>query len=393
MKKFERKAQSQRKHGPPSVSSASKAPAAPPTHRPEWKGPGYVPKVRRKQPPSIPKSSPRDIEQLVPQELQQLVLDIYRETFPVSNDFEELKPTLREIKDAVALGNFEQAFGTEENRVKYTIRWSPSKALACSNILAFVYSELEEEYANLVKRDQDHRSVNVLSFGQAPAGLMAFAALIKHQSSKLVTASPPGLDGNSEINPRWNIHLIDAVDWSHVVSSLHHSLTQPRPLSKYASAKARASNTPPLTHDALSWDFRHLSIADCETETLRAMMGSFPTLIALLFTLGGLYTSSMSQATVFLQSLTASAPKGSLLVIMDDHTHPGKEEGMYLGKLIYEALTPQGQQEELGRVHEESKAWEKLAEYDENVFRIRKGLWFPVSLENIKCQIHLLKRL
>ncbi|KAH7312714.1 hypothetical protein B0I35DRAFT_437575 [Stachybotrys elegans] len=406
MKRFERKAQSQRKHGPPSVSAASKAPAAPPIHRPEWKGPGYVPKANRKPPPRpTPSSGPRVLEQLIPQELQQLVLDIYRETFPACNDFEELKPALREIKDAVAQGNFEQAFGTEDKREKFTIRWSPSKALACSNILASVFNELkEEESVNLLKHGQDHRAINVLSFGQAPAGLMAFMALMKHQDFDLASNSPSPLssDGNSESqcshNSRWNIHLIHAVDWSHVISSLHQSLTQPRPLSKYASAKARASNMPPLAHDALSWHFTQSDAVGCEAEALHDMMGSCPALITLLFTLGDMYSSSISQASAFLRNLTASAPKGSLLVVVDDmKTYPeGQEEGLHLSELIYGALNPEERREEPRREEdalEKSKAWEKLVEHDDNVFQIRKGLWFPVSLENIKYQIHVLKRL
>ncbi len=146
MGQYDRKAQSQPKHGKTPDSGASKAPAAPPRRRPGWKGPSYIKKGLRQQPTPLQANAapaPFALECLLPVKLQQIMLDVFRRGFPVSNNFEALKPTLREIKDALLQGDFGRADRGDKQLEAYAVRWSPSHALGFSNLLAWICEKNE----------------------------------------------------------------------------------------------------------------------------------------------------------------------------------------------------------------------------------------------------------
>jgi 25S rRNA (uracil2843-N3)-methyltransferase len=419
MARFDRKAKSQPKHGPASISGASKAPFVLPVQRPGWKGPGYIKKAVKPPPPPALEKIPRVQEQVIPEEIQQLVLDTFRDTFPESNDFDALKPVLREIKDAIAQKSFELAVGTDELLEKYTIRWAPSKALACSNILAWVCREWQhQEWIKTFNDDHDGTPANVVSFGRGAADFMALVALLKHlhptAEGQQSPSSLPKEDvvssfdslaisehGSTSSNVLLRVCLVDRVDWSGIVSRLHKTLTTPPVLSQYASAKARASNHSSLSPQSLSWSCTQLDILDCGLEDLRSMIGPNPSLLTFFFTLSELYSISISKVSVFLLRLTAAAPKGSLLLVVDspgvdvettnEDQHETEDRKYPFHWLLYKTLMPQGKREEKN-TEEKEAAWEKLVD-EENTVKLSRSLRFPVSLENIKFQVHLLRRL
>jgi 25S rRNA (uracil2843-N3)-methyltransferase len=138
--KFERQAHSRPKHGKPSDSGASRA-TPPPNSRPLERGEGCKKKAppRKSQPPQNP--APNLQDNILPVHLQQLILDIFRVTFPASQEFADLKPLLSQINEALLQGSYETAFRTEESREGYAIRWSPSHALVHANVLEQVCDE------------------------------------------------------------------------------------------------------------------------------------------------------------------------------------------------------------------------------------------------------------
>lgn len=425
MRKYQRQAQSQPKHGPPSVSGASKAPIAPPTRRPDERGSGVMKKsVKRPPPPATPAPAAKVQQQIIPDSLQQLILEIFRETFPQMDDFEALKPALREIKDTLDRRDFQRAFATEEHKERYTIRWSPSYALAYSNILAWIAKEYSDN--EWVKRFDaggvENHSSSVFCFGRGTAELVALITMLKNShvnASGQPTQPQPangheidGALGNLAISDQrpisekalLSVCLVDTTDWTEVVFKMHQSYTTPRPLSKYASAKARLSNTSPLPPQALSWKFMQLDILDCGIEELGSMIGPDPTLIALFFTLNEMYLTSISKVSAFLRKITAAAPKGSLLLIIDKpgaciearptNNSSGTEGTQYpMHLLMYWALFPEEHQKIVKVKDKKEPAWEKLVEEDNCIFKLDKGLVFPGCLENIKFQMHLLQRL
>ncbi|VUC34997.1 unnamed protein product [Clonostachys rosea] len=424
MRKYQRQAQSQPKHGPPSVSGASKAPIAPPSRRPDERGSGITKKsVKRPPPPPTPAPAAKVQQQIIPDSLQQLILDIFRETFPQVDDFEALKPALREIKDDLDRRDLQRAFATEEHKENYTIRWSPSQALAFSNILAWIAKEYKDnEWTKRFNAGDEHNPSSVFCFGRGAVELLALSTTLKNshvsasgKPGQPQTANEHGIDAALDSltisdqrptleNALLSVCLVDTIDWTEVISKLHYSYTTPRPLSKYASAKARASNASPLSPQALSWKFTQLSALESSIGELSSMVGPDPTLITLFSTLNEMYSTSISKTSAFLRKITAAAPKGSLLLIVDkpgacveatstSNSTEAEKRQYPIHLLMYRALLHR-ENIKPGEVKEqEETAWEKLVEEENSIFRLDKGLVFPGCLENIKFQMHLLQRL
>lgn len=433
MSKYERKAQSERKHGPLSISGASKAPISPPIHRPGWKGPGYVKKRPSRQTTSSA-PSPTVQEQNLPSNLQQLILDIFRDTFPASQDFETLKPSLREINDALIQNDFDTAFGSQVYREIYAVRWSPSRTLAFANVLAWICNENggEECVERLLHGAMDQGversavgAAKVVCFGGGAAEVMAFGALLRHFYSEAAAGKPdqqrahclepaseplsdPAISHSQSTRKTalLDLHLVDAADWSSVASSLQAGLITPPTLSRYASATARASNAALLSTGTLNLTFSQTDVLNLSIEDLRNTTGPDPIMLNLLLTLNDLYTTSIPKTTSFLRKLTVAAPKGSLLLVVDkpgasvEFQIPSKEEERQADeeKKSYQMswLMDRVLLETTKRTEEEpdvKSMWEKVVDERNRHHRLEEKLRYPGSLENLKFQVHLYRRL
>ncbi|KAM0244936.1 hypothetical protein ACHAP5_005843 [Fusarium lateritium] len=424
MTKFKRNAQSQPKHGPPLSSGASKAPVSPPVRRPGWSGPGYIRKPIKKTPVAVKdNTSPEQIQSLCVKN-QQLILDTIRTTFPTVDEFNALIPVLRAVREALEQKDYSKAFGTEEFLEAYTIRWSPSRALAIANVLAWTCSEMSEAtWVQQFLHNDGQKPSKIVSIGRGGSDLLAFVALLKHSHQgkldeihRLQSSSPDAVTQDvisgttSHLEPNYNdnamvdLNLIDRHDWSGIITKLQHTLTHPPPLSKYATAKAKASNISAIPSDVLNLAVNQLDIIESGSSDLRAMIGLNPALITLFFTLQEFYSSSISKTTAFLSRLTLSAPKGSLLLIVDspgadvvlpNSSNNGQEKKYPLEWLLYQALLPPKRPDtSTNSEEEEQPAWAKLIEGGhEKEYRLPAGLRFPGSLENTRFQVHLLERL
>lgn len=436
MGQFDRKAQSQRKHGPLSDSGASKAPGPVPINRPGWKGPGHV-KKRPPQPSQpLPLGPPRPEvqEQLLPVELQQLLLNIFRDAFPSSRDPDALKPTLRSINDALLLRDFKTAFATEEHRESYALRWSPIRVLAFSNLLAEICSGkgehqwwadslMHQPEVNEISTEHARNPTKAVCFGGGAAGLAAFAGLLRHvcpdaagrshvQSPSLsenivdkqFAPSPSSLDSSVESAPLLELCMIDMADWSSVISKLQLGLETPPVLSKYASAAACASNFSFLSPGSLKPTFTQANILTFSIQDLRSMIGPYPLLITLFFTLNDLYSDSIPNTTAFLMKLTMVAPEDSLLLVVDspgsrvEFTASDLQSTKSIEIITYtvERLMSRTLVGKAGADGEEPEAepkWKKIATADNRHNKLDGRLRYPLSLENTSFQMHLFRRL
>lgn len=388
MTQFKRNAKSQPKHGPPPNSGASRAPAAPPVRLPGWTGPSYIRKVPKRQPAAVKKTT-EEIQSL-PVQHQQLILDTIRTTLPAVNEFHTLKPVLKAVREALEENGYDKAFGSEDFLEAYTIRWSPSRALAVANVLAWICSEMSEAaWVQRFLHKEGQETSKITCFGRGGSDFLACAALLKNALQSSVEAP------DSNESALVDLNLIDNYNWSEIVTKLQHTLTQPPPLSKYATAKAHATNVAAIPPHALNLSVNQIDILDSDTE-LGALIGPNPALITLFFTLHERYSISISKTTAFLLRLTAAAPKGSLLLIVDspgaDAALPGQEKRYPVEWLLYRALLPPKTTTE--EEEEENPAWAKLIEGGhEKEYKLPAGLKYPGSLENTRFQVHLLERL
>lgn len=427
MGKYDRKEKSQPKHGKPTSSGASKAP--PPLTRgyPGWSGPTYIHKKKKKpqQPASAAPGSaePPKLEHVLPVELEQLMINVFRTTFPACNDFEALKPTLQEIKDALFRRDFDMAFGKDEFLEAYAIRWSPSRALGYAQLMAWICEERAED--DCIQRllggdgEDEQMPAKVVCFGGGAAEIMAFSGLLRHlrPADAAGRPKPPSehvaedlqalsISDSGPPSTVLDLHLIDTADWSSVLSKLHECLETPPTLSKYASAAARAANASFLAPGAVKHTFTRADALGFSTEDLRAAIGPDPALLTLLFTLNELYTASMPRTTSFLLRLTEAAPKGSLLLVVDSpgsysetavgSAREGEEKKKYpMSWLMDYALVPKPKKKaagDKGAEEEPAPAWEKIISEDSLWYRLEEDLEYPVSLENMRFQVHVFKR-
>lgn len=425
MGKYDRKEKSQPKHGKPPSSGASKAPARITPGVPGWKGPGYIHKKKKPQKPSADSpaaAEPPKLDHVLPVELEQLMINVFRTTFPASNDFEALKPTLQEIKDALFRRDFDMAFGKAEYLEAYAIRWSPSRALGYAQLMAWICEERADDACiqRLVGDGEEQNQARVVCFGGCAAEIMAFSGLSRHlrptdaagkpnSSFEDVSKDLQALSiSEADASPTLlDLHLIDTADWASVLSKLHACLETPPTLSKYASAAARATNASFLSPGTVKHTFTRKDVLSFSAEELQAAIGPDPALLTLLFTLNELYTASMPRTTAFLLKLTEAAPSGSLLLVVDSpgsyseaavgSAKEGEEKKKYpMSWLMDYALTPKPKKktaddDESGE-GESAHAWEKVIAEDSVWYRLEEDLEYPVSLENMRFQIHVFKR-
>jgi 25S rRNA (uracil2843-N3)-methyltransferase len=400
--KFDRQANSRPKHGKPTDSGASRAPAPPPNSRPLERGEGRTKKAPPKKPQPPQNPAPNLQNNILPVDLQQLILDIFRATFPASQEFADLKPLLSQINEALLQGSYEKAFQTEESREAYAIRWSSSRALVLANVLEQVCDEHGEcPWVRQLLGDGGNALAKVLCFGGGAADIMAMAGLLRHRradaagrpSAASSPSSPPP-------NPLLDLHLIDAADWSGVVSKLTTGLATPPELSKYASAAARARNVSFLSPQSLRTRCTQTQILDSVQENLQSLIDPDVTLVTLLFTLNDLYTTSIRRATSFLLKLSAAVPKGCLLLVVDAHNASSTADGIEdaqaeaypMSWLLDRALLPK--QEMVDDALVPKREWEKMMGDTNRLFKFpEKGLSYPAGLENLKMQVHLFRRI
>ncbi|KAL2757953.1 hypothetical protein ACRALDRAFT_2078956, partial [Sodiomyces alcalophilus JCM 7366] len=321
-----------------------------------------------------------------------------------------LTTLLQEIKTALFNRDFAAAFQNARPALleAYAARWSPTRALGYASVLVGLARPLdgilvpnllaaedpgpEDDEAATDKRVGDtsttnahnNRILRVLSIGGGAAEISALAAFLNHHSA----LDPAGaLSGT--------ITLVDSAPWSPVVAKLHNIMTTPPPLSKYASAAARAANTPLISPDQLSSTFIHADVLDMTREQLAPLLDR-PSLVTLCFTLNELFTAGgIGKTTAFLLNLTAVIPAGSLLLVVDS---PGSYSEAVVGKeskrypmhwLLDHTLLKRGRLGQNDTASDDGCTWEKIEEDESIWFRLSDSLRYPIQLENMRYQMHL----
>ncbi|KAF6819850.1 25S rRNA (uridine(2843)-N(3))-methyltransferase [Colletotrichum musicola] len=360
--------------------------------KPPKQQPKPKPKPQAPKPSAAAVAAPT-VADLLPFALQQRILATFGAAFaPVLNS-DSLASLLQEVKAALYARDFDAAFAraSPEALDAYAARWSPTRALAYAAVLAGVEEHLAEV---LVDRDagavfggndaeatekeespaqMPTKSIRMISIGGGAAEIAALAAWL--------STTEPAISGS--------VTLLDSAPWSSVVTKLHDALTSPPPLSKYASASARASNKPLLAPSRLASTFSQSDVLSLDRAGLSATLGSDPVLVTLLFTLNELYTSAgVGKTTAFLHDLSAVAPAGTLLLVVDSpgsysEAAVGKESKKYPMQWLLDHTFVKDEKPVEGCL------WEKVESHDSVWFRLAEALHYPIALENMRYQMHL----
>ncbi|KAF6839379.1 25S rRNA (uridine(2843)-N(3))-methyltransferase [Colletotrichum plurivorum] len=352
------------------------------------------PKPRPQAPKPVAAVATPTVADLLPFALQQRILATFGGAFaPVLNS-DSLPSLLQEVKAALYARDFDAAFAraSPEALDAYAARWSPTRALAYAAVLAGVEEHLAEvlvdrevEAAGVVsggdnagaseeeKESAPTKSIKMISIGGGAAEIAALAAWL--------STTEPAVSGS--------VTLLDSAPWSSVVTKLHDALTSPPPLSKYASAAARAANTPLLEPSRLASTFSQSDVLSLDRGKLSTILGKEPVLVTLLFTLNELYTSAgVGKTTAFLHDLSAVAPAGTLLLVVDSpgsysEAAVGKESKKYPMQWLLDHTLTKDEKPVEGCL------WEKVESHDSVWFRLAETLHYPIALENMRYQMHL----
>ncbi|KAK3403150.1 hypothetical protein B0T20DRAFT_400155 [Sordaria brevicollis] len=359
---------------------------------------------------------------------QQIILNVFRDTFSDVLFSDTFTSTLQAVKQALYEREFAKAFGDAEHLAVYATRWSPTRALCYSSILSGLRQHLdsviveEEVKAEITPETQDETKtttdetkeedalasqtanltlssqktvpkLNILSIGGGPAELVALGSFLNQQ-----TPITPNLSSS--------ITLLDSAPYTPLITSLHTSLISTPPISKYASAAAKAANVPLLSPASrISSKFIQQDALELGPQGIVSALGEkkdVPTLVTLLFTLNELFTSSGIGATTrFLLDMTTSLSLGSLLLVVDSpgsysETTLGKESKKYpMAWLLDRVLLAADPKTGKPTAVVEGKKWKKLETRKSSWFRLAEGrngeagLDYPIALENMRYQLHL----
>ncbi|KAL1903202.1 hypothetical protein Sste5346_000487 [Sporothrix stenoceras] len=379
-------------HKPPTLKPGSKALAASAATRDATKKPpaGYQQKI-------------------LSHNLQQGLLDVFRRALAPALASPRLNEALQAVKQALFERDFAGAFGTvddaetkkdeptkdealetTDDNIKaeksvsfaidseaeaippldaYAARWSPTRALCYASILA---SPVVQEHWNTTTDTEAETkpALRMVAIGGGAAEIVAFGAMLTNGEAG---AAQPG-----------DLILVDSGPWASVVDRLRNSMVEVRSEGRVLALVEPA--------DRFSVDVRQRDILKVDDEEMGKMIGgsgdgALTTLVTLFFTLNELFTAGgLGSAATFLLRLTAAAPSGTVLLVVDS---PGSYSEMTVGSqarkypmrwLLDKFLL------------QDAEAWTKVHEDEAIWYRLSASLSYPIRLEDMRYQVHLYVR-
>lgn len=327
-------------------------------------------------------SIPNEPVSLISRELQQLLLNIFQSSFSERLQ-SDIRPLLQEVKTHLFNRDFLQAFGREDYLEAYAARWSPSRTLGYAEILAGLQDIILPE-SDTSPHQRESGSVKIVSIGGgAGAEIVAFGGILHHLFCD---------DAARTIQQRkFDLVAIDIANWAAVVDKLRQNIVSAPPLSKYASAAAKATNVPLIAPENLDVTFIKQDILNIDIATTSDLMRGTK-LVTIMFTLNELYSTSVPLTQKFLFNLTATVEEGTFLLVVDSPgsystvTLNGAEKKYPMQWLLDHTLLREGEKSE-------EASWIKVSEDESRWWRQGDGLKYPIELENMRFQLHLYKRL
>ncbi|KAI9764177.1 MAG: hypothetical protein M1840_008659 [Geoglossum simile] len=342
-------------------------------------------------------------------DLHQLLLNVFRNAF--SSRFPLDTSLIQQVKQHLYNREFEKAFGCRDYLEAYAVRWSSCRALGYANIFVDI-----SEHLHCDSQRADTSNMADAGAGNSSGDLDAREGMSQSSASADGAFDVVCLGGGAgaEIvglagflhhlrasTTKLKVTAVDVADWSTVVHALGVNVTTAPPLSKYASEKAKAANTPLVCGDDYSVTFYQCDLLGADTDRLGYLVhGS--NLITLMFTLNELYASSVPRTTKFLLSLGSLVRSGTLLLVVDS---PGSYSTIELtssgssgsGTAKTEKRYPMHWLLDHTLIGTPSKdtpdrhqpRWRKLLSDNSRWFRLPDGLLYPTELENMRYQIHL----
>ena len=347
------------------------------------------------------KTAEPSLSKKVPIELQQLLLNIFKRSF--GPHFDSACPaTVQQIKHHLFNRNFNDAFGSESFLQAYAMRWSPSRTLAYTQIF-----QTSEALPLAISQMHGASTKKIVCIGGgAGAELVALGAYLQLNLIGHTCANNHDPENKSEISsPDFAITIIDIANWSTVLKELHSCMTVAPPISEYSSSAAKAANVALISSTACTLSFMQEDIFGMKKEDLAARFTGV-VLVTLMFTLNELYSTSISSTTNLLLSLTTILAPGALLLVVDSpgsystvsvegpsSTGDSGTRKRYPMQWLLDHTLLESAAIGSSKNASVERQWEKLESKESEWFRLFSDLRYPVTLEDMRYQLHLYRRL
>lgn len=306
-----------------------------------------------------------------------------------------LNQTIQDVKSSLYNREFLNAFDSDEKRVAYCCRWSPSRAVAYASVFASlkplrkilqcqIYNEDEDSENDSESEQEDHdddvvhrmsnlnieqKDTNVLCIGGGAGGELVALASIFTPSRDFSAKYSTSKDKKTPAN--LNVSLVDIADWSIVLNRLEKALTE-----NWLHDEAIHFNIDSSVNDVLSLTPKELNLGNLD-------------MITLLFTTNELFLENKAGSIRFLQQLNAYCKPGAYLLILESagsysHIEIGSKK-FPIQFLIDTVL--------LGKRGEQSSgAWELIGEEDSIWYRCDDKFDYALKLENMRFFYRLYKK-
>ena len=346
----------------------------------------------------------------VPLELQQFLLGVFEGVFSsLLND--SLPGLIQEIKQHLYDRDFVNAFGKEALLEAYAMRWSPCRALAYADLLNSSPSILaaltnEKVEHKLITENDGVRKLKVVCIGGgAGAELLAFAGFLCCASTASKSSLAGGAYDTRGPGVCFDVTAVDIADWSKVLGQLYSGITTAPELSKYASGADVNTTRALIDPSNLRMHFLKQDFLKMDDSQLGPLLQNC-NVVTLMFTLNELYSTSMSATTKLLLAMTHLLEPGSLLLVVDS---PGSYSTVSVGKASGDGDTAthkkypmqwlldhtllEAAATDSTKLGEKNQQWEKVEECESKWFRLPDDLKYPISLEDMRYQYHLYRRI
>ena len=269
-----------------------------------------------------------------------------------------------------------------------------------------------QDYARIpLSADSEHdiegnppKSSRIVCFGGGGgAELVALAACLRHLND-LESAGHHECKSSESITGI-KVTIFDIADWSEVIQKLCHGVTTMPVLSKFASSKSKASAGALVDAAWFSVEFIQQDILKAKVEHLSSLLQEV-NLVTIMFTLNELYSTSMSDTTNLLLSMTYLLAPSTLLLVIDSpgsystvsvgktsKNFEGSGEKKYPMQWLLDHTLLEASAIGSSKLAGQERQWEKLEDCDSRWCRLRKELRYPIELEDMRYQLHLYRRL
>lgn len=279
------------------------------------------------------------------------LLKLFQDSFRFLLNSPNLQEFIQLVKGDLYNRDYIQAFGDDDRRMAYSVRWTPSRALCYSSL----FSSLKEIRDTITTKDS-----KVLCIGGGASGELVGLCSVFAQSRDFYN--------KDQYRSKFDITLIDIADWSLIVQKLTSEIK-----------KNWLYNEP----DYLNVDFLNEDVLNSDATTLDLKSLN---LITLLFTTNELFAEDKARSIRFFQSLN-NCQTGSYLLIAESagsYSHIMVGTKKFPIQFLIDTIL-------LGK-DGSSGGWELVKKSDSCWYRCEKDYDYPLKLENMRFFYRLYKK-